>query len=184
MNTFILIDGTGVRQEIPFLMVDGKPHVSQYISAAEFGEHDDQGAWVQDIQIIAFKPILDIHAAVREQIGPWPVNSGYRSDAKQAKLYAADLAANGGKPSGKVARMTPHRTGAAIDGAIPAGHTAAELAGLVVKASEKLGYGAARVGWVEYSGEWLHFDVVYRLYRPNTKEPNPDPVDWAPGVKW
>ena len=43
------------------------------------------------------------------------VASGYRSASKQAGLYAADIANNGGKPSGAVARSSQHTLGLAMD---------------------------------------------------------------------
>jgi hypothetical protein len=48
---------------------------------------------------------------------PLQINSGYRASGKQAKLYQADLAANGGQPSGKVAPpgSSLHNYGMAVD---------------------------------------------------------------------
>jgi hypothetical protein len=48
---------------------------------------------------------------------PLQINSGYRASGKQARLYQADLAANGGQPSGKVAPpgSSLHNYGMAVD---------------------------------------------------------------------
>jgi hypothetical protein len=48
---------------------------------------------------------------------PLQINSGYRASAKQAALYQADLAKNGGQPSGKVAPpgSSLHNYGMAVD---------------------------------------------------------------------
>jgi hypothetical protein len=187
MNSFILIKPDGSQQETPFLLKNGVPCISEHVFCSEFGEHDDKGNWVPEIPIRAFEPTLKLFEAIREIVGqPIAINSGYRTIEKQKYLYKADLESNGGKPSGKVANPAnaPHTTGTAMDLSLPAGYTAQQLAQLIRQTSVKLGYPMARTGYITYDYKFVHFDLVFLLYAPYTKTPNPAPALWFPGGSW
>lgn len=181
MDNYTLIKRNGaVEEQSFFVSTGGNLHISAHISKAEYAQKDTG-------EVIIYEPLIELFEAVRKAIGkPIPVNSGYRSPAYQKKLYDADLRANGGKPSGAVARpgSSPHETGAAMDLGIPTGWDAAKFAQLIRNTSVAIGFPMARVGWKKYGGRFVHVDLVHMLYAPYTGKPNPNPGAWSPGVVW
>lgn len=180
MSTYTLIHLDGREEERPYLIKDGKEYVSEHISRREFDTGSEDNCRV-------FEPLVELFEKVRFGIQkPIPVNSGYRSIERQEWLYSKDLAQHGGKPSGKVAKPghSPHHTGAAMDLGIPQGWSADKFADLLVHTAQGMGFGAARVGYVQYGKRFVHLDLVYLLYEPYIKgRKNPHP-SWKPGVKW
>jgi len=181
MSTYILVHRDGTEEEKPFLIQDGHEFISEHISRYEWNRDKDEDCRV-------FAPLAELFEKVRFGIQkPIVINSGYRSVAKQERLYALDIAEHGGKPSGEVAKPghSPHHMGAAMDLAIPCGWDADKLAPVIVHTAQGLGFDKARVGYVAYGKKFIHVDLVYMLYAPwiaGRKNPNPD--IWAPGVKW
>jgi hypothetical protein len=181
MNSFILIDANGDTRDEPFLIKNGREYVSEHISRSEFAEKGSG-------KLIIFEPLIELFESVRETVGlPITIYSGYRSPEYQKKLYAQDIAENGGKPSGKVARPghSPHETGAAMDLAIPSNMDAARFAELIKRRSVALKFPMARTGWKQYGGGFVHADLVHMLFEPYMKnKTNPNPVSWKPGITW
>lgn len=182
MNTYTLIHRFGNREEVPFLIQNGKEHISAHISRAEFGQRDGSQ------KVVIYDPLVQLFEAVRNGLGrPIVISSGYRSDEYQRKLYEEDKRKNGGKPSGQVAKPgnSPHAAGAAIDLIIPSGWTAQRLAEIFQETSVALGFPKCRVGWKQYLGRgFIHVDLVPMLFAPYTSEKNPNPQAWRPGVTW
>jgi hypothetical protein len=187
METFTVIKRDGTVEERPFLIISGREALSPHISRAEFGEHDGAGRLRRHVPIQILEPLIDLFEAVRTAVGsPIPINSGYRSRAKQKELYERDIREHGGKPSGQVARvdLAPHTYGAAMDLAIPPGLTAAKLAALIRQTSIRIGLPQARTGWRSYGGRFVHMDLVFLCFKPYTDKANPAPKSWRPGVTW
>jgi len=181
--SYTLISRYGNREEVPFLIRAGKEYISAHISRAEFGQRDGSQ------KVVIFDPLIELFEAVRSQVGPIVISSGYRSDEYQRKLYEDDIRKNGGKPSGQVARPgnSPHATGAAMDLIIPDSYKgrAKNFSELFVQASAKLGFPLCRVGWKQYLGRgFIHVDLVHMLFAPYTNVPNPRPGVWRPGAVW
>lgn len=172
-QTYTLVKRDGSREEVPFMYRDGVPCISHHIFKSEFGQRDTG-------QVVVYEPLVELFEKVREIIKrPIRINSGYRSPEYQANLYRQD-------PSGAVAKPgnSPHQTGAAMDLGIPPNFTAQSFAALFRKTSKELGFPEARTGWKMYGGTFIHVDLVFMLYAPYTKEINPNPRDWSPGVMW
>ena len=169
---FRVILQDGAKEDRPFIVKDGRQFISEHLPRYEFFK---PSGWDEHARILA--PLIDLFEAVRAEVGPIKVNSGYRGDAFQERLYKQN-------PQG-VAKpgSSPHRFGAAMDLAIPKEWTAAKLADLVQAKSIALGFDRARCGWREYSGRFLHIDLVYLLFTPFTAIPNPN-RSWRPGVTW
>lgn len=185
-NTYTLIKRYGERVETPFLKNNGVSCLTEHVYASEFGVHDDEGRWIESIPIIAYEPTLLLFEALRKSVKkPISIKSGYRNIAKQTQLYLDDLHEHHGIPSKKVAapEHAPHTTGSAMDIGIPKGYTAQNLAALIRKISVELNYPMARTGFIIYNYEFVHFDLVFMLFRPYTKTPNPCP-EWIPGTTW
>ena len=91
---------------------------------------------------------------------PLTITSGYRSQDEQDALYAADLAAHGGQPSGLVAQDSQHTEGTAVD-ISTAGMSPAQKAELVrtLRAQGFTSFG-------EYEGH-IHADM------------RPEPATWT-----
>lgn len=182
MSTYTLIHRYGNREEVPFLIQNGREYISVHISRAEFGQRDGSQ------KVVIYDPLIHLFEAAREKVGrPITISSGYRSEEYQRKLYEEDLQKNGGKPSGQVAMPgnSPHATGAAMDLIIPAGWTAQRLAELFQETSVEWGFPKARVGWRQYLGRgFIHVDLVHMLFAPYTNIPNPIPTAWRAGVTW
>lgn len=159
----------------------GKEYISAHISRAEFGQRDGSQ------KVVIFDPLIELFEAVRRQVGPIVISSGYRSEEYQRKLYEEDLRKNGGKPSGQVAKPgnSPHATGAAMDLIIPGGWHPRDFAEMFREACVDLNFPLCRVGWKQYLGRgFIHVDLVPMLYKPYTKIPNPHPRTWRPGAMW
>lgn len=181
MNTYRLIHRYGNREEVPFLIRAGKEYISAHISRKEFGQRDGSQ------KVVIFDPLVELFEAVRNQVGPIAISSGYRSDDYQRRLYEADLKMHGGRPSGQVAKPgnSPHATGAAMDLIIPKGWQAKEFSELFTGACIDLNLPLCRVGWKQYLGRgFIHVDLVPMLYKPYTSIPNPQPKAWRPGAVW
>lgn len=181
MDFYTLIKRDGTREKVPFLVVKGKNYISAHISQEEFGQKDTG-------EVVIFEPLIQVFEKARSVAEkPILLNSGYRSREYQEKLYQADLKANQGKPSGKVAKPgnSPHMYGAAMDLAIPKGWTARDLAALFRRASIELGFPPVRTGWRQYGGGFIHVDLVFMLFEPYLEGiKNPNPLAWLPGVEW
>ena len=190
MDKFILIKRDGTRQEVPFLIRDGVRCLSQHIYLWEFGQHAADGTLEENVQPVIFEPLIEVFEAVRDLIKrPIKINSGYRSIEKQTALYQAhqeDLKRKGLPDDHAVAKPghSPHMYGAAMDVAIPWTFNAQNLAALFRKASRDLRYPQARTGFKTYHNAFVHLDVLPMLFEPYTKIPNPDPLNWRPGVMW
>jgi hypothetical protein len=185
-NTYTLIRRYGEKVETQFSIMDGASCLSPHVFASEFGVRDEAGRWVENEPIIAYEPTLILFEALRMKIKkPIAINSGYRNVAKQTQLYNDDILRHNGKPSGEVAHPdhAPHTTGSAMDISIPKGYTAANIAKMIREISVQLGLPMARTGYVMYNYRFVHFDLVFMLYHPNTKIPNPCP-SWIPGTTW
>jgi uncharacterized protein YcbK (DUF882 family) len=185
---YILLKDNGTREEVSFLVINGKNYISDHISHYEFGEHDENGNLVPEIQLTIFEPVIELFESIRETVGrPIIINSGYRSLEKQKRLYDRDLKLNDGKPSGKVAKPgnSPHMYGVAMDLSIPSNMNAEQLAALIRKRSVDLKFPMARTGWKQYGGTFVHFDLIPMLFEPYLKGiKNPLPQVYVPGLKW
>lgn len=178
--TYTLIKRDGTKTEVPFLIVNGKEHISEHITKVEFAQKDSG-------KVIIHESLIKLFEAVRVGIGkPLKINSGFRDEEYQKHLYEADLKAHGGKPSGKVAKpgYSPHATGAAMDIAVPDGHDSEGFAKLIRNTSDKIGLPTARTGYKKYGGVFVHIDLVPIMFEPYTKIKNPQREFWRPGVTW
>jgi uncharacterized protein YcbK (DUF882 family) len=188
LETYIFIRRDGTRVEKPFIIKDGKEYISAHIPRWENAAHSLGFAEHSTGKVVIFAPLIDLFETLRANVGkPIIINSGYRSDEYQLKLYERDIKQHGGIPSGKVARPghSPHSTGAAMDLDVPDGWSAKELAHAVRVASNELSLPTARCGYKKYGGSFIHVDLVHLLYSPYIKGiPNPAPAAWLPGVTW
>lgn len=181
MNTYTLISRYGNREEVPFLIRNGKEYISDHISRMEFGQRDGKH------KVIIYDPLIVLFETVREKVGLGiPASSGYRSPEYQKFLYDEDIKKHG-TPSGNVAKpgSSPHETGAAMDLIIPHGWQAKQFGDEFTAACVDLDFPLCRIGWKQYLGRgFIHVDLVPMLYAPYTKTPNPHPQNWKPGVTW
>jgi hypothetical protein len=193
MNTYTLIRRDGTKCEVPFLFEKGNYYISEHLPQFEnrahtlgFAQHDTGAVVIYQPLVTLFETVRAGLALLRGVETPITVNSGYRSPEYQVAVYEADLRANGGKPSGKVARPghSPHETGAAMDLALPKGFEAKEFAAFIRRVSLELKFPEARTGYIIYDYKFVHVDLTPMLYRPYTKMPNPNPGAWKPGVIW
>ena len=193
MNTYALIRWDGTKSEVPFLFEKGKFFISEHLPQFENRAHTLGFAQHNTGAVVIYQPLITLFETVRAGISllrgkdtPITVNSGYRSPEYQVALYEADLRANGGKSSGKVAKPghSPHETGAAMDLGLPEGFEAKEFAAFIRRVSRELDFPEARTGYVIYDYKFVHVDLCPMLYRPYTGTPNPNPEVWKPGVIW
>jgi hypothetical protein len=193
MNTYTLIRRDGIKTEVPFLFEKGKYLISEHLPQFEnrahtlgFAQHDTGAVVIYQPLVTLFETVRTGISLLRGEDTPITVSSGYRSREYQVAVYEADLRANSGKPSGKVARPghSPHETGAAMDLELPKGFGAKEFAAFIRRVSLELQFPEARTGYVIYDYKFVHVDLVPMLYRPYTGMPNPNPGVWKPGVIW
>lgn len=193
MNTYTLIRRDGTKCTVPFLFERGNYYISEHLPQFENRTHTLGFAQHNTGAVVIYQPLITLFETVRAGITllggkdtPITVNSGYRSPEYQKTLYEADLRANDGKPSGKVAKPghSPHETGAAMDLGLPEGFEAKEFAAFIRRVSLELEFSEARTGYIIYDYKFVHVDLVPMLYRPYTGTPNPNPGAWKPGVIW
>lgn len=193
MNTYTLIQRNGTRKEVPFLLIRDKYHISEHIPQFENRDHTLGYAQHDTGEVVIFEPLIILFEAVRDEVKkvrkketPIVINSGYRSPEYQKRVYEEDLKANGGKPSGKVARpgRSPHELGVAMDLQAPQGFSVRDFATLIRKVCMDLKYPIARTGYVKYNYQFVHMDLAPMLFKPYTKIENPIPQLWKPGVIW
>jgi len=168
MNTFILINQDGTRNEVPFLIhqiggVDVE-YVSEHI--AQYEAEDPLTK-----QVVILEANIEQFEEVRKIIGsPIPINSLYRTEATQKHYIALGYKA--------AKKFFPHTTGAAMDQGLTKAYKIEDLIAANKLAAKRLGLKAPRLGYKAYNYTFLHRDFCFMI--PN----NPDPVDWAPGVTW
>jgi len=181
MNKYTLISKYGNREEVPFLIQNGREYISPHISRTEFGQKDGT------FTVVIYDPLIELFETVRGMIGkPIVISSGYRSREYQQKLYDEDIRRYG-RPSGNVAKpgSSPHETGTAMDLFIPIGLQAKLFAELFTAACVDLNIPLCRIGWKRYLGRgFIHVDLVPMLFKPYTKVPNPHSQYWKAGLIW
>ncbi len=169
MNIWTKIKQDGTLEEVPFLMKNGQPYISDHIA-----KHEINDRWTG--KAVIFEPVIQCFEETRKLLGsPITINSGYRSKEYQDHLK---------KQGYKTATNSPHCEGAALDLAIPYGTTYLALISLLKQAARNLGLPKPRLGYKEYSYAFVHFDMVYMLFAPYTNKPNPCPGPWREGVEW
>lgn len=119
------------------------------------------------------KAIAKLFKGVRDFIGhALTITDGCRCEADQRRLIKS------GYSAATNVKTAPHVMGMALDVAVPPGYTTEQFAGIVVRIAKQLFGKACRVGWRIYGGGFVHFDLCWML------SPNPDPVNYQPGVSW
>jgi hypothetical protein len=168
-NTYTLIKLDGTKIEVPFLMQNGQPYVSEHIA-----KHEVADRWTGEIEI--FEPVIQCFEEARKLLGsPIGINSGFRSPEYQQHLKEIGY---------KTATNSPHCWGAALDLAIPRGTTYLALVSLFKQAARNLKLPKPRFGFKEYGYTFVHFDYVYLLFSPYTDKENPCPGPWRAGIEW
>jgi hypothetical protein len=173
LNTFTLILRNGNQIQVPFTERKGKFYISDHLSVDEVQCPDGS-------PIVIFKPNIDVFEETRRLLG-FPIYIS-RGGFCRSKDYQLQLIKRGVKAAKK---LFPHVEGAGRDMSPDLKHyILKDLIAATKQASINLGLPAPRLGYMAYGNSFLHSDHVFLRFAPYTNIPNPDPVNWAPGVEW
>ena len=173
MNTFTVILLGGNTIQVPFIQRNGMFYVSEHLSLDEVQCPDGS-------PVVIFKPNIDVFEETRRLLG-FPIYIS-RGGFCRSKAYQLDLIKRGEKAAKK---LFPHVEGAGRDMAPDLEHyTLYDLIQATKQASRNLGLPAPRLGHRAYQDGFLHSDHVFLKFAPYSNVPNPDPINWAPGVEW
>lgn len=141
-------------------------------------------------------PVAQLHAKLREKLGPIEVANGCRCPKHVRELiadpslktkagsvltaaHASILPADGISMAGR----TISRPCAALDPRVPSGMSRPEFARIVSATARGLFGQDARIG-LDYPTGWpVHYDL-FPLVLKLTETPNPDPRNIVPGARW
>lgn len=124
------------------------------------------------------RPVAKVFAAVRQAVGhALNVTSGSRCEARQIQLIKASKQPGARFTAAKNAKTATHVLCCALDWGL-AGHSREAMRDIVLRESARVLGKPARVGWKSYGNGIVHADVAFLL------KPNPDPINFAPGVQW
>lgn len=124
------------------------------------------------------KPTAELFRAVRRALGrPIIATSGSRCERRQTQLIIASQRPGATFTAAKNAKTATHVLCVALDWQL-SGLSKAAMRDLVLAKSKGLHGKPARVGWQAYGNGIIHTDYAWML------KPNPDPVNFQPGVMW